>query len=186
MIRRPPRSTLFPYTTLFRSKADFPHEDLLLDRTEHEEDQPDGSELNQDAGRHPDTTEHFRGAEKDREPGARADALRPLDGVPEMIPAAIEEHHRDHEPQQHQTNVAELQQGGERDAHAAPLSRAAADGGAAAPSPRRCDRYTPAPPRRARAGAGRSGDRRAGRSSSRRSSGLPRVPPRSLRTAPRP
>src|SRR5256885_10981917 len=24
MIRRPPRSTLFPYTTLFRSKADFP------------------------------------------------------------------------------------------------------------------------------------------------------------------
>src|SRR5437667_4373621 len=24
MIRRPPRSTLFPYTTLFRSKEDFP------------------------------------------------------------------------------------------------------------------------------------------------------------------
>src|SRR2546430_5489743 len=64
MIRRPPRSTLFPYTTLFRSKADFPHEDLLLDRTEHEEDQPDGSELNQDAERHPDTTEHFRGDRK--------------------------------------------------------------------------------------------------------------------------
>src|SRR3712207_8643145 len=28
MIRRPPRSTLFPYTTLFRSAVD-PHEDLL-------------------------------------------------------------------------------------------------------------------------------------------------------------
>src|SRR2546427_4534964 len=26
MIRRPPRSTLFPYTTLFRSRADRPHE----------------------------------------------------------------------------------------------------------------------------------------------------------------
>src|SRR5256885_6645084 len=28
MIRRPPRSTLFPYTTLFRSVHDFPHQDL--------------------------------------------------------------------------------------------------------------------------------------------------------------
>src|SRR3712207_9252920 len=26
MIRRPPRSTLFPYTTLFRSKEDFSHD----------------------------------------------------------------------------------------------------------------------------------------------------------------
>src|SRR3712207_7944904 len=26
MIRRPPRSTLFPYTTLFRSRADLPEE----------------------------------------------------------------------------------------------------------------------------------------------------------------
>src|SRR3989442_9868937 len=26
MIRRPPRSTLFPYTTLFRSRRRFPHE----------------------------------------------------------------------------------------------------------------------------------------------------------------
>src|SRR2546430_13721521 len=31
MIRRPPRSTLFPYTTLFRSKA---HEDRLTTRTQ--------------------------------------------------------------------------------------------------------------------------------------------------------
>src|SRR5256885_4061193 len=27
MIRRPPRSTLFPYTTLFRSRKDRPHDD---------------------------------------------------------------------------------------------------------------------------------------------------------------
>src|SRR2546422_6467655 len=26
MIRRPPRSTLFPYTTLFRSQSHFPHD----------------------------------------------------------------------------------------------------------------------------------------------------------------
>src|SRR2546430_13524142 len=30
MIRRPPRSTLFPYTTLFRSSAVPPHVELLL------------------------------------------------------------------------------------------------------------------------------------------------------------
>src|SRR3712207_8092420 len=38
MIRRPPRSTLFPYTTLFRSDVDrgneAPHEILLLDEKE--------------------------------------------------------------------------------------------------------------------------------------------------------
>src|SRR3989442_16017602 len=63
------------------------------------------------------TAQDFRGAEKDGEPGARADALRPLGGVLEVIPAAIEEHGGDHEPQEQQPDVAELQQGGERDAH---------------------------------------------------------------------
>src|SRR3712207_8458754 len=29
MIRRPPRSTLFPYTTLFRSNAEVPRKELL-------------------------------------------------------------------------------------------------------------------------------------------------------------
>src|SRR3712207_7897241 len=35
MIRRPPRSTLFPYTTLFRSLMDFAHDppEVLLDVT---------------------------------------------------------------------------------------------------------------------------------------------------------
>src|SRR3712207_8154017 len=32
MIRRPPRSTLFPYTTLFRSARVFDHEDEISDR----------------------------------------------------------------------------------------------------------------------------------------------------------
>src|SRR2546425_7860602 len=36
MIRRPPRSTLFPYTTLFRSIL---LEDLLFDRAVHQVDQ---------------------------------------------------------------------------------------------------------------------------------------------------
>src|SRR3712207_8835293 len=38
MIRRPPRSTLFPYTTLFRSAADLAHVDrvlILVDRGAH-------------------------------------------------------------------------------------------------------------------------------------------------------
>src|SRR5258708_31526946 len=32
MIRRPPRSTLFPYTTLFRSKYNFPGDDIPIIR----------------------------------------------------------------------------------------------------------------------------------------------------------
>src|SRR3712207_7467482 len=38
MIRRPPRSTLFPYTTLFRSEAGA---GSLLRRRAHQRDQPD-------------------------------------------------------------------------------------------------------------------------------------------------
>src|SRR5258707_15839679 len=34
MIRRPPRSTLFPYTTLFRSRHDLRIDILLLERAE--------------------------------------------------------------------------------------------------------------------------------------------------------
>src|SRR6266851_1522791 len=98
-------------------KADLPDEDLLLYRTEHEEDEPDGGELSQDPERHAHAPEDFRGAEKDREPGARPDALRPLGGVLEVMPPAIEEHDGNHEPQQQQTDVAELQQDWERDAH---------------------------------------------------------------------
>src|SRR2546425_4974142 len=98
-------------------KADLPHEDLLLYRTEHEQDQPEGGELCEDPERHAHAPEDFRGAEKDREPGARPDALRPLGGVLEVMPAAIEEHDGDHEPQQQQADVAELQQDWERDAH---------------------------------------------------------------------
>src|SRR5437588_5907889 len=32
MIRRPPRSTLFPYTTLFRSRRDVGHDRAVVDR----------------------------------------------------------------------------------------------------------------------------------------------------------
>src|SRR2546423_5910238 len=34
MIRRPPRSTLFPYTTLFRSFATFRHQLTILSKTD--------------------------------------------------------------------------------------------------------------------------------------------------------
>jgi len=46
------------------------------------------------------TTQNFRGTEKDREPGARPDALGTLGGVLQVIPPAIEEHGGDHESQQ--------------------------------------------------------------------------------------
>src|SRR2546430_9419295 len=39
MIRRPPRSTLFPYTTLFRSPGDFTSRDLRRKRDSREKNQ---------------------------------------------------------------------------------------------------------------------------------------------------
>src|SRR3712207_8413392 len=62
MIRRPPRSTLFPYTTLFRSAADPGHRDADVDgradtgveQTGLEEDLPvgDRDDVGRDVGRH--------------------------------------------------------------------------------------------------------------------------------------
>src|SRR5687768_18340012 len=45
MIRRPPRSTLFPYTTLFRSEREQPGEECQADRSRNE--QPRGLSLPQ-------------------------------------------------------------------------------------------------------------------------------------------
>src|SRR3712207_7525237 len=53
MIRRPPRSTLFPYTTLFRSRRHRPAQALLLDLPEDDRPRP---RLHRHLGprRHPD------------------------------------------------------------------------------------------------------------------------------------
>src|SRR3712207_6855482 len=69
MIRRPPRSTLFPYTTLFRSQADQLHHDASLTRAKtpvmHA---PHASAAfgRTDAGRDPDGRFAARSAEPDR------------------------------------------------------------------------------------------------------------------------
>src|SRR5207253_4369807 len=100
-------------------KAALPHEDLLLYRAEHDQNQPDGGELCQDPERHPGAAEQLRRAEKHGEARAHADAVRARHRVLQMIHTAREEHHGDHEPQQQQPDVAELQQRGEDDVHQA-------------------------------------------------------------------
>src|SRR3712207_7862517 len=46
MIRRPPRSTLFPYTTLFRSHGGFPrHDEYILGGVVDEDGVPRGKRL---------------------------------------------------------------------------------------------------------------------------------------------
>src|SRR5438309_9018092 len=52
MIRRPPRSTLFPYTTLFRSDPSHPARKSTAGRTAR----PDGPSVRRD--RHPRSEEH--------------------------------------------------------------------------------------------------------------------------------
>src|SRR2546430_11710749 len=67
MIRRPPRSTLFPYTTLFRSRAELEALDGragLVDRREHDDGEVRigrerlGDELHAAQVRHADVGEH--------------------------------------------------------------------------------------------------------------------------------
>src|SRR2546422_6747527 len=61
MIRRPPRSTLFPYTTLFRSVGDLNRE-ALVDLISGQEDGADGEEdANVNAGASADALQGFGG-----------------------------------------------------------------------------------------------------------------------------
>src|SRR3712207_7800545 len=67
MIRRPPRSTLFPYTTLFRSPGDVPV--VALDGLEHLQHRLVGAAVQRpeervDAGRHRREEIRVRGADQ--------------------------------------------------------------------------------------------------------------------------
>src|SRR6267143_5351885 len=81
-------------------KAALPDEDLLLDGPEHDEDEPDGGELNEDAERHAQAAQHLTGAEHDREGATRADALGALGRVFEMIQSARKKHRGDNQSQE--------------------------------------------------------------------------------------
>src|SRR2546421_6883092 len=58
MIRRPPRSTLFPYTTLFRSKGDTSDRLLLQSRYHAGQNLPVASQLRAQASRDERSEEH--------------------------------------------------------------------------------------------------------------------------------
>src|SRR3712207_7063542 len=64
MIRRPPRSTLFPYTTLFRSDYDLPQEHESLYQKHPEEDVLEVGEEDREQ-------RHQRQHERDRQGGTR-------------------------------------------------------------------------------------------------------------------
>src|SRR3712207_7861603 len=77
MIRRPPRSTLFPYTTLFRSKSqpDAPHvaESLLR-----------AGELLERAKLLPDALAAYQAVQTDHKDGAHAQAARSEEHTSEL------------------------------------------------------------------------------------------------------
>src|SRR3712207_9087569 len=66
MIRRPPRSTLFPYTTLFRSDYDLPQEHESLYQKHPEEDVLEVGEEDREQ-------RHQRQHERDRQGGTRGE-----------------------------------------------------------------------------------------------------------------
>src|SRR2546427_7483656 len=58
MIRRPPRSTLFPYTTLFRSRQSVERVEGVLQVTLLQQDDPAVQEGGRVSGLHPRSEEH--------------------------------------------------------------------------------------------------------------------------------
>src|SRR3989449_11063160 len=107
MIRRPPRSTLFPYTTLFRSLTAHPAPDRV---GEHRGDEPEpalhagrllGRERGQDDGMEPARDE--RAAERAADVGAVVDQRR-QEPAGDRIDRPDQEHEAD-------TPVAEQQAG---------------------------------------------------------------------------
>src|SRR5436190_1022823 len=106
-----------PAVSSLAPKTGLPDEDLLLDRPEHDQDQSDRGELNEGAECDPQASEHLTGAEHDREAATDADALGTFGGVFEVIQAAGEEHHCDHQSQEQEPDAAESQQLGEEDVH---------------------------------------------------------------------
>src|SRR3712207_8914552 len=87
MIRRPPRSTLFPYTTLFRSVEALDH---LRARGADAEGEPAAGDEVQAGGGH---GQQRRGARVDVEdPGGELQVLRPGGQVAELADRRSEEH----------------------------------------------------------------------------------------------
>src|SRR5713226_4313947 len=108
---------IMPAVRLAAPKADLPHEDLLLNRAQHDEAQSDGGELGEDAECDAHAPEDLGSAQKDGETRGRTDALCALGGMFQVIPAAIEEDDGDHQSQEQETGVSELMQHGELRVH---------------------------------------------------------------------
>src|SRR6266566_379670 len=101
---------IMPAVRLAAPKAGLPHEDLLLNRAQHDEAQSDGGEQGEDAECDTHAPEDLGSAQKDGETRARPDALCALGGMPQVIPAAIEEDDGDHQSQEQETGIGELKQ----------------------------------------------------------------------------
>src|SRR2546430_15755568 len=123
MIRRPPRSTLFPYTTLFRSQAlelptPFAREPLVhlqdfeANRAQHDEDEPGRRCLREQANQRRKTAQRLGDGE---DPQQRQQARRQLSRrlhLPHgaLLVAVDEKDGPDTQPERQQTPVAELMQ----------------------------------------------------------------------------
>src|SRR3989442_77198 len=106
-----------PAVRLAAPKAGLPHEDLLLNRAQHDEAQSDGGELGEDAECDTHATEDLGRAQKDGETRARTDALCALGRMFQVIPAAIKEDDGDHQTQEQETRIGKLKQRGELRVH---------------------------------------------------------------------
>src|SRR5215208_7149238 len=102
-------------------EASVPDEDLLLDCTQHDENESYRGQLRQDTQGDSYPTGELCEAQEASEPGAHADALASSDRIPGVTPAAPDKHPADQQTHEEESNVTELIKKGE--AHQEPRRR---------------------------------------------------------------
>ncbi len=96
-----------PAVAVLAPESCLPDEDLLLNCTQHDEDQSEGSELSQYPECHSQPTRQLGQAEEAGKARAHPDALTSGDWVLKVTPAAGDEHQTDQESHEEEGKVAE-------------------------------------------------------------------------------
>lgn len=100
---------VMPAGGLLSPKSGVPFCDLLIDSSEHNQDQPDGGELLKYAEDDSQAAGYFGQSEEDGEAFAHAYALTTLVGFSDMAPAAGEEDNASHEAEEKQAKIGEAE-----------------------------------------------------------------------------
>ena len=82
-----------------------------------DQDEPERRRLDENSTDQAEARQGFRSTQPGREGGAQLDALRPAEGVLQVVDSAGQEDRRDHQSQEEQSEVQQGQELGKNDVH---------------------------------------------------------------------